>query len=131
MDAEWDLRSINGFNLGSEDLIPVELTTKAQRTQNYCHVYHRGNSGCADELSSPVPFTVLTTGSCHRSGCVEYYPLTLAAITLLGYQILTQGSSLLQSLTAAIQTINFSNLPFGEYLRQMDRPPLAPNEPEE
>ncbi|QZZ22457.1 AI-2E family transporter [Leptothermofonsia sichuanensis E412] len=57
--------------------------------------------------------------------------ITLAAITLLGYQILTQGSSLLQSLTAAIQTINLSNLLFGEYLRQMDRPPLAPNEPEE
>jgi predicted PurR-regulated permease PerM len=43
--------------------------------------------------------------------------IALAFVTLLGYQILTQGTSLLESLTAALQT---SNLPFREYLRQIN-----------
>jgi predicted PurR-regulated permease PerM len=43
--------------------------------------------------------------------------IALAFVTLLGYQILTQGSSLLESLTTALQT---SNLPFRDYLKQIN-----------
>ncbi len=41
----------------------------------------------------------------------------IAFVTLLGFQIVTQGNSLLQSLTNALQN---NNLPFREYLRQID-----------
>ncbi len=43
--------------------------------------------------------------------------IALAFVTLLGYQILTQGSSLLESMTTVIQT---SNLPFKQYLQQIN-----------
>ncbi len=43
--------------------------------------------------------------------------IALAFVTLLSYQIVTQGNSLLESLTTAVRT---SNLPFKEYLNQLN-----------
>ncbi|MGE5656927.1 MAG: AI-2E family transporter [Actinomycetota bacterium] len=43
--------------------------------------------------------------------------IALVFVTVLGYQILTQGNSLLESLKTAIET---SNLPFREYVRRIN-----------
>lgn len=48
--------------------------------------------------------------------------IALAFVTLLGYQILTQGSGLLESMTTAMQT---TNLPFKQYLEQINLDQIA------
>ena len=48
--------------------------------------------------------------------------IAIAFVILIGYQILTQGSSLLENLTATLQN---DNLPFREYLEQINLDQIA------
>lgn len=69
------------------------------------------------KLSPPLPRWVAIT-----IVSLATVALAIGFVTLIGFQILTQGSNLLNSITNTIQT---TNLPFKEYLQQINLEQIA------